>query len=77
VEAIAQAIVNRLLHHPTARIKELRDDRVHARLALIRDLFDLSVEDSAAIETTVNAPAEAEPADGRVADIRSARRRRA
>jgi glutamyl-tRNA reductase len=76
-EAIAQAVVNRLLHHPTARIKELRDDRVHARMALIRDLFDLSVEDGAAIEAPVTAPAEDEPADARVADIRSARRRRA
>ncbi|MBV9473243.1 MAG: glutamyl-tRNA reductase, partial [Solirubrobacterales bacterium] len=30
VDAIAQAIVNRILHRPTARLKELRDDRVHA-----------------------------------------------
>jgi glutamyl-tRNA reductase len=47
VDAIAQAIVNRLLHHPTARLRELRDDRVHARMALIRDLFGLEVETSA------------------------------
>jgi glutamyl-tRNA reductase len=46
VDAIAQAIVNRLLHHPTARLRELRDDRVHARMALIRDLFGLEVETS-------------------------------
>ena len=38
---IAHAIVNRLLHHPTARMRELHDDRVHARMALIRDLFGL------------------------------------
>jgi len=49
VEAIARAIVNRLLHHPTARIKELRDDRVHARMALVRDLFGLTVDDEGAI----------------------------
>jgi glutamyl-tRNA reductase len=41
VDAIAHAIVNRLLHHPTLRMKELRDDRVHARMALVRDLFGL------------------------------------
>jgi glutamyl-tRNA reductase len=41
VEAITRAIVNRLLHHPTTRMKELRDDRVHARMALVRDLFGL------------------------------------
>jgi glutamyl-tRNA reductase len=46
VGAIAQAIVNRLLHHPTVRLRELRDDRVHARMALIRDLFGLEVEAS-------------------------------
>jgi glutamyl-tRNA reductase len=46
VDAVAQAIVNRLLHHPTLRLRELRDDRVHARMALIRDLFGLEVETS-------------------------------
>jgi len=44
VEAISRAIVNRLLHHPTLRLKELRDDRVHARMALVRDLFALDVD---------------------------------
>jgi hypothetical protein len=32
------------LHAPTARLKEQRDDRVHARMAMIRDLFGLEVE---------------------------------
>ncbi len=41
VDAMARAIVNRLLHGPTARLKELQDDRVHARMAMIRDLFGL------------------------------------
>ena len=45
VDAIAHAIVNRLLHQPTARLKELHDDRVHARMAMIRELFGLSVEE--------------------------------
>jgi glutamyl-tRNA reductase len=57
VHAISRAIINRLLHHPTARIKELRDDRVHARMALVRDLFGLSVDEEGAIE---GAAAEAE-----------------
>ena len=47
VEAVARAIVNRLLHDPTLRMKELRDDRVHARMALVQDLFGLSVDDGA------------------------------
>jgi glutamyl-tRNA reductase len=50
VQAISRAIVNRLLHHPTARIKELRDDRVHARMALVRDLFGLSVDEREALD---------------------------
>ena len=41
VDAIARAVVNRLLHEPTLRMKELRDDRVHARMALVRELFGL------------------------------------
>ena len=36
----------RVLHEPTMRIKELRDDRVHARMALVRELFGLAVEDA-------------------------------
>jgi glutamyl-tRNA reductase len=50
VDAIARAIVNRLLHQPTARLRELQDDRVHARMAMIRDLFGLEVESSTAGE---------------------------
>jgi glutamyl-tRNA reductase len=50
IEAISKAIVKRLLHHPTLRIRELRDDRVHARMALVRDLFGLSVDDDQAMQ---------------------------
>ncbi|HWD69011.1 MAG TPA: glutamyl-tRNA reductase [Solirubrobacteraceae bacterium] len=57
VQAIARAIVNRLLHHPTLRIKELRDERVHARMALVQDLFGLSVDDGDALR---DAPVEAQ-----------------
>lgn len=44
VDAIARAIVNRLLHDPTLRMKEMQDDRVHARMALIRYLFGLEAD---------------------------------
>jgi glutamyl-tRNA reductase len=47
VDALARAVVNRLLHDPTVRMKELRDDRVHARMALVRDLFGLEAEEGA------------------------------
>jgi glutamyl-tRNA reductase len=42
IDAVARAVVNRLLHEPTARMKEMHDDRVHARMALVRDLFGLA-----------------------------------
>ena len=45
VDALAKAVVNRLLHDPTMQIREMRDDRVHARMALIRDLFALEVDE--------------------------------
>ena len=32
---------------PRVRMKEMRDDRVHARMALVRDLFGLSVDEDA------------------------------
>jgi glutamyl-tRNA reductase len=69
VEAMAQAIVNRLLHHPTARLRELQDDRVHARMALIRDLFGLEVEASS--EARPSGALDAEP----LAEVRELRPR--
>jgi glutamyl-tRNA reductase len=52
IDALARAVVNRLLHHPTARIKELGDERVHQRMALVRDLFDLTDEQPLGAERT-------------------------
>jgi glutamyl-tRNA reductase len=78
VQAIARAIVNRVLHEPTVRLKELHDDRVHARMAFLRDLFDLPAEGVAAQE--IEPPAGAEPgtageARGQLAEVRELRRR--
>jgi glutamyl-tRNA reductase len=66
VDAIARAILNRLLHEPTLRMKELRDDRVHARMALVRELFGLQDEAGAAARQ-----ADPEP----LAEVRELRRR--
>jgi glutamyl-tRNA reductase len=66
VDAMARAVVNRLLHDPTARMKEMRDDRVHARMALVRDLFGLEAEDGS--PRSQDAPADAEP-DQPVAEV--------
>ena len=51
LDAVVHAVVNRLLHRPTLRMKELLDDRVHARMALVRDLFGLEVDDDRALGT--------------------------
>jgi glutamyl-tRNA reductase len=66
VEALARAVVNRLLHDPTVRMKELRDERVHARMALVRDLFGLE-------EDALDGDAAAEPEE--LAEVRELRRR--
>ena len=46
VEAIARAIVSRLLHEPTIRLRDLGGDRGHASLELVRELFGLKELDS-------------------------------
>jgi hypothetical protein len=56
-------VLNRLLHEPTLRMKALHDDRVHARMALVRELF--------ALEDVSPAPAEDRPA---LAEVRQLRR---
>jgi glutamyl-tRNA reductase len=75
VDDMARAIVNRLLHEPTLRMKELSDGRVHARMALIRDLFGLEAEEVAEVPEVSQAEApglgEAEP----LAEVRELRRR--
>ncbi|HEY5319207.1 MAG TPA: glutamyl-tRNA reductase [Solirubrobacteraceae bacterium] len=48
VDALAHAVVSRLLHEPTLRMKELRGDRVHARMQLVRELFGLDAADEGA-----------------------------
>jgi hypothetical protein len=57
-----------MLHDPTVRMKELRDDRVHARMALVRELFGLETAEVA------TAP-EVQPAEGeQLAEVRQLRR---
>jgi glutamyl-tRNA reductase len=47
IDALARSLVNRLLHEPTVRMKEQRDGRVHARMAIVRELFGIAEEDDA------------------------------
>ena len=41
MEALARAVVKRLLHEPTERVRELDAEHRHARLQLLRELFGL------------------------------------
>jgi glutamyl-tRNA reductase len=45
IKALVRSVVNRLLHDPTMRIKDVRDERVHLRMAIIRELFGLEVQE--------------------------------
>jgi glutamyl-tRNA reductase len=61
VEAIARAVMNRLLHEPTIRLRSLSEARSHASLQLVRELFGLE-EGTAATDADLRAtgPARAE-----------------
>jgi glutamyl-tRNA reductase len=65
VEAIARAVMSRLLHEPTIRLRSLTDDRGHASLELVRELFGLRDD----------VPDE-EPAASELAEVHELRRRR-
>ncbi|MDP9376717.1 MAG: glutamyl-tRNA reductase [Actinomycetota bacterium] len=54
--AVADTIVKRLLHEPTARLRQLDADHRHARLQLLRELFGL--DDVVAEESTERPSAE-------------------
>jgi glutamyl-tRNA reductase len=41
VEAIARAVMSRLLHEPTIRLRSLSSERGHASLEIVRELFGL------------------------------------
>ena len=66
VEAIARAVMTRLLHEPTIRLRSLDGDRGHASLELVRELFGLR-EDGA----------DAQPAGEELAEVHDLERRRA
>ncbi len=64
IEALAQAIVNRMLHEPTLRMKQADDDRVHLRMQVVRELFGLD-ETVEGVDVDVEQP---------LADVRPLRR---
>jgi glutamyl-tRNA reductase len=65
VEAIARAVMSRLLHEPTIRLRSLGEDRGHASLEVVRELFGLRE----------GAPSE-DQTSGKLAEVHDLRRRR-
>jgi glutamyl-tRNA reductase len=41
IEAVARSVMSRLLHEPTIRLRSLSEERGHASLELVRELFGL------------------------------------
>ncbi len=76
VEAIARAVMARLLHEPTIRLRGLENERGgaggHASLELVRELFGLR-EDAAAEQQGKSAPSEQA---GGLAEVHDLERRR-
>ncbi len=67
VEAIARAVMSRLLHEPTIRLRSLSEERGHASLELVRELFGLRDDEPAE---------EAAGATAKLAEVHDLQRRR-
>jgi len=65
IEAIARAVMSRLLHEPTIRLRSLGEDHGHASIEVVRELFGLRED----------APSEEQPA-AELAEVHDLRRRR-
>jgi len=48
IEAVARAVMGRLLHEPTIRLRSVSGDRGHASLQLVRELFGLEQDEDVA-----------------------------
>lgn len=46
IEAVAKAVASRLLHEPTIRLRSLSEQRSHASLEIVRELFGLAEEET-------------------------------
>jgi glutamyl-tRNA reductase len=69
VEAIARAVVSRLLHEPTIRLRSFSSERGHASLQLVRELFGLDTPQASAPHSGAQAAADAE--ESKLAEVRS------
>jgi glutamyl-tRNA reductase len=72
IEAVARAVMSRLLHEPTIRLRSFGEDRGHASLELVRELFGL--RDDAPAEHA--AEQDRAPAASELAEVHELPRRR-
>ena len=75
IEAVARAVMARLLHEPTIRLRALGGDRGHASLELVRELFALR-EDGAGEPPPSEELAEVHDLSARGPEVRAPRRAR-
>jgi glutamyl-tRNA reductase len=69
VEAVARAVLGRLLHEPTIRLRSFSQERGHASLQLVRELFGLDTPQGG---TGDEPPRDAtEDVDSKLAEVRS------
>jgi glutamyl-tRNA reductase len=73
VEMLARAVVSRLLHEPTRRLKAAAGDESYVYLQALRELFGIEAVGGA---TPIEHEAAVEPAPAEVASLESRRRRR-
>jgi glutamyl-tRNA reductase len=73
VEAVARAVMSRLLHEPTIRLRSLSEARGHASLELVRELFGLRDESAA---ETQEAEVEDRIPPAQLAEVHDIQRRR-
>ena len=74
IEAVARAVMSRLLHEPTIRLRSLSEERGHASLELVRELFGLRNDESA--ESAGQAEEQDRIAPAQLAEVHDLQRRR-
>jgi glutamyl-tRNA reductase len=73
VEAIARAVLGRLLHEPTIRLRSFSEERGHASLQLVRELFGLDTPQGGTSDSpdAAQRDEEGKGAKAKLAEVRS------
>jgi len=74
IEAVARAVMSRLLHEPTIRLRSLSEERGHASLELVRELFGLRDDEPA--ESADRAEEQDRIVPAQLAEVHDLQRRR-